>query len=60
MVPFSSCPVCGGEQVEKLLRGGNYTAVLEAQAEVCRQCGGRLYSVEAVRQFEQIRAKLEH
>lgn len=63
MVPFSSCPVCGGElvekQVEKLLRGGNNTAVLEVQAEVCLRCGERLYSVETVRQFEQIRAKLE-
>lgn len=63
MVPFSSCPACGGElvdkQVEKLLRGGNNIAVLEVQAEVCLGCGGRLYSVETVRQFEQIRAKLE-
>jgi YgiT-type zinc finger domain-containing protein len=63
MVPFSSCPVCGGElvekQVEKLLRGGNNTAVLEVQAEVCLRCGERLYSVETVRQFEQVRAKLE-
>jgi len=63
MVPFSSCPVCGGElvekQVEKLLRGGNNTAVLEVQAEVCLRCGERLYSVETVRQFEQVRVKLE-
>ncbi len=63
MVPFSSCPVCGGElvekQVEKLLRGGNNTAVLAVQAEVCLRCGERLYSVETVRQFEQVRAKLE-
>jgi YgiT-type zinc finger domain-containing protein len=63
MVPFSSCPVCGGElvekQVEKLLRGGNNTAVLEVHAEVCLRCGERLYSVETVRQFEQVRAKLE-
>jgi YgiT-type zinc finger domain-containing protein len=63
MVPFGSCPVCAGElvekQVEKLLRGGNNTAVLEVQAEVCLRCGERLYSQETVRQFEQIRAKLE-
>jgi YgiT-type zinc finger domain-containing protein len=63
MVPFRSCPVCGGElvekQVEKLLRGGNNTAVLEVQAEVCLRCGERLYSIETVRRFEQIRAKLE-
>jgi YgiT-type zinc finger domain-containing protein len=63
MVSFGSCPVCSGElveeQVEKLLRGGNNTAVLEVKAEVCLGCGERLYSLEAVRQFEQVRAKLE-
>jgi YgiT-type zinc finger domain-containing protein len=63
MVPFGSCPVCSGEliesQVEKLLRGGDNTAILEVQAEVCLRCGERLYSLESVRWFEQIRAKLE-
>jgi YgiT-type zinc finger domain-containing protein len=63
MVPFRSCSVCDGEliekQVEKLLRGGTHTAVLEVQAEVCLRCGERLYSLEAVRRFEQIWAKLE-
>jgi YgiT-type zinc finger domain-containing protein len=59
MVPFSSCPVCGGELVEKLLRGGNNAAALEVQAEVCLRCGERLYSLETARRFEQIRAKLE-
>ena len=62
MLPFDKCPVCGGEmvekQVEKLLRGGNHTAVLEVWAEVCLRCGERLYSQETVRQFEQVRAKL--
>ena len=63
MMPFSKCPVCGGEliekEVEKLLRGGVHTAVLKAHAEVCLRCGERLYSQETVRRFEQIRAKLE-
>jgi YgiT-type zinc finger domain-containing protein len=63
MMPFSKCPVCGGElvekEVEKLLRGGVHTAVLTARAEVCLRCGERLYSQETVRRFEQIRAKLE-
>jgi YgiT-type zinc finger domain-containing protein len=63
MILFSKCPVCRGEtvekQVEKLLRGGVNTAVLEVWAEVCLRCGERFYSQEAVRQFEQIRAKLE-
>jgi YgiT-type zinc finger domain-containing protein len=63
MIPFDKCPVCGGElvgkNVEKLLRGGNHTAVLSVYAEVCLSCGERLYAQETVRRFEQIRAKLE-
>ena len=63
MMPFSKCPVCGGDlvekEVEKLLRGGVHTAVVTVRAEVCLHCGERLYSHETVRRFEQIRAKLE-
>jgi len=63
MMPFSKCPICGGEMaekdVEKLLRGGIHTAVLKVRAEVCLHCGERLYSQEAVRRFDQIRGKLE-
>ena len=62
MKPFDKCPVCGGElvekEVEKLLKGGVNTAVLKATAEVCLQCGERLYPEETVRRFEQIRQKL--
>ncbi len=63
MMPFERCPLCGGElvdkEVEKLLRGGNHTAVLRVPAEVCLRCGERLYSQETVRRFEEIRSKLE-
>ncbi|MDW8214168.1 MAG: YgiT-type zinc finger protein [Roseiflexaceae bacterium] len=63
MKPFDTCPVCGGElvekEVEKLLKGGVHTAVLKVRAEVCLRCGERLYSAETVRRFEQIRQKLE-
>jgi len=63
MMPFNRCPVCGGElvekDVEKLLRGGIHTAVLTVRAEVCLRCGEQLYTQEAVRRFEQIRAKLQ-
>jgi YgiT-type zinc finger domain-containing protein len=62
MKPFKKCPVCGGElvekEVEKLLRGGAHVAVLKVHAEVCLHCGERLYSQETVKQFEEIRAKL--
>ena len=62
MPPFSQCPVCCGEvvekEVEKLLRGGRHPAVLTVRAEVCERCGERLYSKETISRFEQIRAKL--
>ena len=62
MLPFSECPVCGGEVVEKdverLLRGGVHVAVVTVRAEVCLRCGERLYSKETIRHFEHIRAKL--
>ena len=62
MLPFSKCPACGGEmiekEVEKLLRGGRHTAVVTVRAEVCLRCGERLYSKETISRFEQIRAKL--
>jgi len=63
MIPFEKCPVCGAElkekEVEKLLRGGDHTAVLRVRAEVCLHCGERLYAEETVRLFEQIRNKLK-
>jgi YgiT-type zinc finger domain-containing protein len=62
MKPFEKCPICGGEivekEVEKLLRGGNHTAVVKVLAEVCLHCGERLYSPETVKHFEEIRSKL--
>ena len=45
--------------VEKLLRGGVHTAVLNASAEVCLRCGEHLYSRATVKHFEEIRSKLE-
>ena len=59
---FEKCPVCGGEliekNVEKILRGGQHTAILQVKAEVCLNCGERLYPKETVKYFEQIREKL--
>ncbi len=63
MKTFEKCPVCGGElvekEVEKLLKGGVHTAVFKVRAEVCLQCGERLYAAETIKRFEQIREKLE-
>lgn len=62
MKPFSECPVCGGatveKEVEKLLRGGVNFAVVTVRADVCLRCGERLYSIDTVKHFEQVRAKL--
>jgi len=59
---FKTCPVCGGElvekRVEKLLKGGTNTAAVEVDALVCPRCGERLYPEETVRRFEKIRNKL--
>ena len=63
MMPFKKCPICGGEliqkEVEKVVRGGNHTAILRVAAEVCLHCGERLYSPDDVTRFEEIRGKLE-
>ncbi len=64
MLPFDKCPVCSGEvvekEVEKLLQGGQNTAVVRLKTEVCLHCGEKLYSKEMISFFEQIRSKLEH
>lgn len=63
MMPFDKCPLCGGEmiekEVEKIIRGGNNTAIIRVQAEVCLHCGEKLYTPETIREFERIRNKLE-
>lgn len=62
VIPEDICPACGGplvfKQVEKLLRGGANTAAVQVGAEVCQRCGEHLYTTEAIRRFEDIRAKL--
>ena len=63
MNSFDKCPVCGHDleekKVEKLLRGGPNTAVIEVQAQVCHHCGERLYNQQTVRLFQEIRNKLQ-
>lgn len=58
------CPTCQGEletrQIEKMLKGGNNTAIIHVEAEVCSKCGEKLYKPDVVSQFTQIRAKLRN
>ncbi len=62
MEGFDKCPVCGGElehkEVEKLLRGGNNTAIVLVEADVCLHCGEQLYTQDTVKEFEEIRDQL--
>jgi len=63
MMSFTKCPICGSEletkEVEKIVRGGKHTAILNVSAEVCLHCGEKLYAEETVRYFETIRHKLQ-
>lgn len=58
----SKCPLCGGalstNKVEKLIKGGNNTAVLTVVAGVCHKCGEHLYSPEDIKTFEDVKNKL--
>lgn len=60
--PLELCHACGGplieKRVEKLVRGGVHTAVIEVDAEVCQRCGEQLLAPETVRRLEEIRGKL--
>lgn len=63
MKPFNKCPICGGplvrKKVVKLLRGGNNTAIVKVEADVCLHCGERIYSEKTIHMFEKIRVKLK-
>jgi YgiT-type zinc finger domain-containing protein len=63
MKPFAKCPQCGQKltvkNVDKVLRGGNDTAVVTIKAEVCLHCGERLFSADTVKKFEAIRGRLQ-
>ena len=63
MKPFAKCPQCGNKlvfkRIDKVLRGGNDTAVVTVRAEVCLHCGERLFSADIVKKFEAIRGRLK-
>ena len=60
---IDKCVFCGGELEEKevteLVKGGSNIAILKVNALVCQRCGERFYEGEAIKLFEEIRAKLK-
>jgi YgiT-type zinc finger domain-containing protein len=42
-------PISRTGEIEKLVRGGDDVAALRVQATVCRHCGERYFSDEAIR-----------
>ncbi len=63
MGTFKECAVCGGEvvkrKVAKVLRGGQCEKSVKIQAEVCRRCGEHFYGPQAIKRFNEVRAKLK-
>ena len=63
MGTFKECAVCGGEvverKVEKILRGGQREKSVKIQAKVCLRCGEHFYGPQAIKRFNEVRAKLK-
>ena len=60
----NKCPSCGTDRLEKksithTISGGNNTALIDVEAEVCQKCGEILFTPEQVCYFEDIKRKLE-
>ncbi len=62
MVISRTCPVCGGDivekEVEKLVKGGNDVAILRVRAGVCTKCGERLFDAETHHRIDTARRNL--
>ncbi len=59
---IGTCPICGGDTKEKIVEVqeeiDNEIYILKGiRAEVCTQCGERMYSGNEVRRMEKIREK---
>jgi YgiT-type zinc finger domain-containing protein len=57
------CPVCRGKlvekEVEKFLRGNGDTAIIKVKADVCLQCGTKLYDPRVIARFREVKKKLQ-
>lgn len=59
------CPLCGGETVDKNVEvietvNGRWVIIKGVPAEVCTQCGERLYSENEMRKMEELREKIQN
>ena len=57
------CPLCGGDTEEKIVETQEYIKdrlyiIKGVQAEVCNQCGERMYSQEELEKIENIKEKI--
>lgn len=57
------CPICYRKlvrkEVEKFLRGNGDTAILKVNAEVCLNCGAKIYAPRVMARFAEIKKKLK-
>jgi YgiT-type zinc finger domain-containing protein len=59
------CPICGGDtkedivEVQEMIEGEAYI-IKGVEAEVCIQCGERMYSLDEMRKIEKVREKIKN
>ena len=59
------CPICGGDtkedivEVQEIIEGEAYI-ISGVNAEVCVQCGERMYSLVEMRRIEKVREKIKN
>ena len=59
------CPICGGDtkedvvEVQEMIEGVAYI-IKGVKAEVCVQCGERMYSLNEMRRIEKVREKIRN
>ena len=59
------CPICGGNtkedvvEVQEMIEGGAYI-IKGVKAEVCVQCGERMYSLDEIRRIEKVREEIKN
>ncbi len=64
-MPGSKCPSCGSDRLEiksiiHTINGGNNTAMIDVNVEICQFCGEILFTPDQVKLFEEVKKKLEN